>query len=79
MKRYILIQPDEDGNPIRWLSEAEVKDIKQLMEDYGVDKFITSVPEPSDPNYWDERTAMLLEVEIKDVVPVKVVEQYEIK
>ena len=49
------------------------------MKDYGIEKFITSLPERNDPNYWGEGVAMLLQVEICKVKPVKVVEKYEIE
>lgn len=79
MSKYILIQPDEDGNPITWLDDNEVEDLIQLKEDYGVKEFLTKLPENKDPNYWEEGQVLLLEVEIKKVVPVKVVEKYELK
>lgn len=78
MKRYILIHPSEDGTPISWLDGDEIKDITQLKEDYGIENFLEDLTEGEDPNTWPEGTAMLLEVQIKRIVPVKVVEKYEI-
>ncbi len=80
MKKYILLHPDEDSNIVTWIGESELKDIIGFKEDYGVERFIDSFPDGnSDPQYWGDGDAMLLEVTIKKVVPVKVVEKYEIK
>ena len=79
MKKYILIQPDEDGNPITWLQSEELENIHDFMIDYGIKKFLDHLPAEQDPQYWEDGEAMLLEVEIKQIVPVKVVEKYEIK
>ena len=78
MKKYILIQPNEDGNPIYWLEDKEIEDIMELKEDYGIKRFLEKVPENSNPNDWEEGDALLLEVEIKVPKPVKIVEKYEL-
>ncbi len=80
----MLLQPDEDGNIVRWVGREEVKNIKQLMEDYGIEEFLSDFPDGDmrkerDPQRWEDGQAMLLEVEIKKVVPVKVVEKYAIE
>ena len=84
MSKYILLQPDEDGNPAHWINKEELDDIKQFMEDYGIEEFLSDFPaedgeKEKDPQYWKDGQAMLLEVKIKKVVPVKIVKRYEIK
>lgn len=78
MKQYILIMGDEDGNPIKWLLDNDIKDIGQLMEDYGVTKWLDKLPDNNDPNYWEMGWAMLLEVEIKTPKPKTVVKEWEL-
>lgn len=87
VKRYLLIQGDEDGNPLRWLSVREVDDIPTLMEDHGIKHFVDDVPTEQigslaraiDPNYWPEGQALLLEVKVVRVKPVEVVTSYAIE
>lgn len=78
MKTYILLHPDEDGNPVTFLENSEVEDIKELMKDYGIHTWIESFEGRTDPQTWDEEEAMLLEVELKVPRPIKVVEKYEL-
>lgn len=69
MKQYLLIRPDEDGNPLRWLTEDDVRDLLgDPLGTYSVKQFITPAlrPEP-DPNYWADGDAMLVEYTV--VVP----------
>jgi len=75
----MLIHPDEDGNIVSWIESEELKDIKQFMEDYGIEKFLDGFAVKTDPQYWGEGKAMLLEYEIKKVKPIVVVEKYEIE
>lgn len=77
MKNYLLLQPDEDGNPVSFLEPREVENIKQLMEDYSIDTWRENFKE-TNPQYWDEGEAMLIEYEIKVPKAVKVVEEYEL-
>lgn len=80
MSDYILLQPDEDGNPVTWVETPELEDIKHFMEDYGITEFITDFPDgEKDPNYWGEGQAMLLSVNVKRVVPVEVATKFEIQ
>lgn len=74
---YLLIQPDEDGNPLRWITQEQVQDIKQLMEDYGISNWLYDDP-ITDPNYWGEGNAMLLSVNVLKIIPVETVTKYEI-
>lgn len=86
MTRFLLIQPDEDGNPIRWLDQD---DMDELMADpkgsYGVTKFLTAWPERghpsagSDPAYWPEGWALLLQANIVTLEPEEVVVRYRVK
>lgn len=79
MKQYLLIKGDEDGNHITVITNEDLKDIKQLMEDYGVEIWRKSIDDSdSNPNYWPDNEALLLEIEVKVPKPIKIVEQYEI-
>ena len=40
--RWLLLQPDEDGNPCRWLGEDELEDRLANAADYGVPWSITT-------------------------------------
>lgn len=75
MSKYMLIQSDEDGNPIRWLDDDDLKDITSLMENYGVKEWIE---EFSESTYWGEDKAMLLKVEVANPIPTKVVQKWEL-
>ena len=61
---YLLIQPDEDGCPITFLTE---QDFAQLLanpgESYGVKVVMHDIPECTDPNYWKEGHALLFRIE----------------
>lgn len=66
MTQYMLIRPDEDGDPIRWLTQGDLTDLlKDPMGTYGVLRFLDAYP--GDPNYWDNDSALLVEVKI--IVP----------
>jgi hypothetical protein len=75
VSKYILIQPDEDGNPITWLSDEETRDITKLMEDYEIQEWVSDM---SDPNYWGDGKAMLLKVKVANPKPVKVIDKWEL-
>jgi hypothetical protein len=79
MYKYILVHPDEDGNTTTFIESSEVEDIKMFMENYGIDELLDKIPDNKDPQYWEEGKAMLLEIEIKKIKPVKIVEKYEIE
>jgi hypothetical protein len=78
-KRYILLRPDEDGNPVTWVQEKELSDLALFKDEWMIERFLEDVPKNPDPSYWKDGDAMLLEVTIKKVVPVTVVEKYEIR
>jgi hypothetical protein len=72
MARYMLIRPDEDGNPIRWLDDTQ---LQELLDDptgsYGVKAFLGG-DEPDaygDPNYWSRGIGLLVRVEVVTPVP----------
>ena len=65
--KYILIRPDEDGNPTSFIEEKEVEDMKQFLEDYGIEKLLTEIPTETDPQYWKEGSALLVSFSIKNV------------
>jgi hypothetical protein len=64
--KYVLVQPSEDG-PITFLESLD--DVLDDPGGFGIDTFLTEVPDNQDPNYWEEGDALLLSVE---VVKVKV-------
>ena len=66
MKKYLLILSDEDGEPCEFLDEKELQEVlADPLEYAGIDKFLTKIPK-QDPMYWDEGTALLLEIKIID-------------
>ena len=68
MKQYLLIQAHEGGNPVKFLDDVELEALLASPNDYtGIEEFLSGVPEQKDPNYWDERSGLLLEVKV--VVP----------
>ena len=78
-KRYLLLQGDEDGRQVHWVDSEELDDIKGFMEENRIREFFDDVPEERDPNCWGVDKALLLEVTVKRVVAVTVVEKYEIR
>ena len=65
MADYILIQPDENGNPIMFLhNEEELERFLSEPGEYGVEEFLDSIPNNEDPNYWKTGTAVLAEIKI---------------
>ena len=47
--------------------EKEVEDMKQFLEDYGIEKLLTEIPTETDPQYWKEGSALLVSFSIKNV------------
>jgi hypothetical protein len=74
----MLIQSDEDGNPVRWLKPEQIADIEGLMEDYGIKRFVDEIDE-SDPSYWSDGRAMLFEVRLLRVRPKKIVTSWTVE
>jgi hypothetical protein len=74
-----VVKGDEDGNPLSWLQPGAMDDIAQLMEDYGIKRFMDDVPDKSDPNYWNDGEALLLEVRILRVRPKEVVTAWAVE
>jgi hypothetical protein len=67
---YLLIQPNEDGNPNTFLYGEKLQEfLDDPYETYGVDKFgnLAFLGANPDPNYWKDGTAVLLKVDA--VVP----------
>lgn len=68
---YLLVRPNEDGNPNIWLNE---KSLQGLLDDptaYGIKAFLGE-EEPDlygDPNYWSRGIGLLLRVEVITPVP----------
>lgn len=59
--QYLLIQGSEDGEPCTFLKDVE--DVLESPADYGIEKFLTSIPD-KDPNYWHHGDALLLKIEV---------------
>lgn len=68
--RWALLRPDEDGNPVKWLSsESELRELLADPEAWGIREFVHIDDKPTrDPAYWNTGDAMLMRVEV--VVPV---------
>jgi hypothetical protein len=72
MARYMLIRPDEDGNPIRWLDEIALQEVLDDPAAYGIKAFLAKTDMPDvygDPNYWSPGIGLLLRVEVVTPVP----------
>lgn len=67
--KYIIVQADEDGNPLRLLKNKE--ELNEYLEDNGIDPqmIMSEWPEEEDPNYWKEKILIL---EINDIIKPKV-------
>ena len=76
MKRWLILVPDEDGNPTRWLSHQDLERMLAVVADHGIREFLSEVPAQADPNYWPDGSALLLQVEI--VVPEPVTTAYRL-
>lgn len=72
-KKWLLVKPDEDGNTNRWLTDQEMREVLADPAAWGIDEFVhidelAGRPNGSyDPNYWPDRTAVLMRIEV--VVP----------
>jgi hypothetical protein len=63
-KKYLLVQPNEDGNPLSFLDEQQLQRILDNPESYGITDFRNQLPLNEDPNYWEDGTALLLKFEV---------------
>ena len=62
MHKYLLLQPDEDGNPSHFINN-----IDELLDspfNFAVDKFLDEIPENDNPQCWKPGEALLLKVEV---------------
>ena len=67
---YILLKGDEGGNPVRFLSEEDLRDLLAHPRDtYGITEFGSMLPDNHDHNYWPDGFGLLLKAEI--VQPVR--------
>lgn len=71
MSEYLLIRTGDKGEAsLYWMDEAELRRfLADPLESLGCDDFYDSHP-ATDPEYWSERAALLLRVEILTPVPV---------
>lgn len=60
----MLIQPDEDGNPVRFLDQQKLDNLLANPADYGIKRFLPEIPTDMDTNYWLDGTALLVSVEL---------------
>mgnify|MGYP000880067817 CR=1 FL=1 len=77
MKKYALLMGDEDGNCFKPLTQEEVNDLAQTVEDYGIQKFIEK-HENEYPENWSDDEAVLIEYEVKMPRKVEIVTKLEI-
>lgn len=77
---YVLINPSPDYEAPRFLTNAELKDLTDNpAESYGIQTFLTAIPDNPDPAYWGEGQAMLLKVRIATLEAVETVTKYEVR
>jgi hypothetical protein len=68
--RWALLSSSEDGNPLRFLTEAELASLLADPSAWGVAEFINAHDMGEldrDPNYWPDKVGVLLRVEV--IVP----------
>lgn len=68
---------DEDGNCFKQLEDGAEKDLLQVMEDYGVERFVEKHTD-NYPESWSTEEAVLIEYEVKLPKEVKVITKLEI-
>lgn len=78
MKKYLLIQGNDDGVSLCWPGEHLVSSIPELMDEYGVTEFVTDPHLNGGVVYWPPECAMLLEVKILTAKPKEVVKTWEL-
>ena len=61
--KYALLMGNEDGNCFRPLDPGEEKNLIQVMEDYGVEKFIEKHDDDY-PENWSDTEAVLIRYEV---------------
>lgn len=61
--RYALIRPNEDGNPLRFLTFAELGSLLADPSQWGVAEFGDLDALGADPNYWPDKVAVLIRFE----------------
>ena len=61
--KYALLMGDEDGNCFTSLEPGEEKNLIQVMEDYGIEKFIQKHDSEYAEN-WSDREAVLIRYEV---------------
>lgn len=64
MKKYIAIHADEDGNPISFLTRAELEEQLETPEDWGITGVLEDLPEEENPQYWQEGLTLFAEIKI---------------
>jgi hypothetical protein len=68
--RWALLRGSEDGNPLKFISDAELASVLANPAEWGVAEFINAhdmAQLGTDPNYWPDRVAVLLRLEV--IVP----------
>lgn len=67
---YILLKGSEDGNPVRFLSNQDLRDLLDApVETYGITEFGSTLPDNRDHNYWPDGYGLLLKAQIVQPVP----------
>lgn len=78
---YALIQPDEDGQVVRFVTEAELREDLDEQQHYRPDarsNFLAEVPDQTDPQYWGERDVLVIRYEVIVPKPVETVTEWEL-
>lgn len=64
MHTWILVQANEDGSPVSYLTTRDVEELLQDPAAYGVKKFLSQLPQETDANYWQSGEALLFHAEL---------------
>ncbi len=77
MKYYLIIEPDEDGDPAGIVDEKRFQEILTERADHPPLTF-KQYMEHSDPNYWEDRDWFACQVIPIAIQPVEVVTRLEV-
>ncbi len=62
--RWLLIQSNEDGNPLSFLDQEAYAEAIADPSAWGVTKWLDAVPANPDHNYWPDGHALLLRIDV---------------
>jgi len=74
---YLVIETDEDGNFVNFLSESE---LKEMLEERQITDFFEDIPIDLNPNYWSEDKLLILKLDSIIVPQIKhIIDNYSLE